>query len=134
MVSLGIPVESERWISMGRASDPSERKREAKYEASQRAAERFLERLAIRVEQLSRFLEDPGDSDIWIRSLQFKTNSGWDGGVMVIVKADIGGEQQVSFHSEPSLDECLVGLANRLANGTMKWREDVPYKERDAGK
>jgi len=112
---------------MGRASDPSERKREAVFEASRRAAERTMTKLAVKVEQLARLVEDPEDSATFITSIQFKMNAGWDGGCMAIVKASVGSEKKVGFHSEDALDTCLVGLANRIANGTMKWREDTPY-------
>ncbi len=119
---------------MGRASDPSERKREAKFEASERAAARVLQRLATRVEQLARFIDDPPDGDTWIKSIQFKMNAGWDGGVLAIVKAEVGGELQVGFHGEDTFDECLMGLASRMANGSMKWKEDMPYEARKAAK
>lgn len=119
---------------MGRASDPSERKREEKFAASERAARRFLERLAVHVEFLSRYIEDPPDGETWITAVQFKMNSGWDGGVLAIVKADVGGEAKVGFHNEPSFDECIAGLSARLANGSMTWKEDVPYEKRNASK
>ena len=112
---------------MGRASDPMERKHEKEYEASQRAAARVMQRLARKVEQLSSFVEDPKDGQPYITSINFKMNSGWDGGVLAIVKGVSDGDDVVGFHSEEAFDECLVGLANRLANGSLKWREDTPY-------
>jgi len=113
---------------MGRASDPHEQREEKRYQASQRAAERYLQRLAIRVEYLSRFVDDPSDGETYINSIQFKVGAGWDGGVLAIVKAVIGGEKRVAFHGEETLDECIVGLSSRLANGNLKWKEDKPYE------
>ena len=118
---------------MGRATDPVQIKAEKKYEASKRAATRLLERLAVKVEQLSRFVDDPTDGETYIQVIIFKMNAGWDGGVLAVVKATIGGEAMVAFHSEGTLDECMVGLASRLMNGTMKWKEDTPYENNKSG-
>jgi len=116
---------------MGRASDPQQRKEEQRTAASARAASRILEDVAMRLEQLSRFVDDPADGETYLTSLHFKVGGGWDDGVLVVVKATIGGEDKVGFHGDSTLIECVRGLANRLNNGSLKWREDVPYAERD---
>lgn len=115
---------------MGRASDPSERKREERAAASERAATRMLTQLAVRVEQLSRFIDDPPDGETFLTSIQFKVGGGWDDGVLAIVKAHVGGIAVVGFHGDDTLMECLRGLGNRIVNGSMKWKEDRPYGER----
>ena len=118
---------------MGRASDPRESVEDRKYQASKRAAANMLSTLGVRVEQLSRYIDDPHDGETWITSIQFKMNHGYDGSVLAIVKCTQGGAKVVGFHSDESFHETVSGLGARLMNGTMKWREDKPY-EPDTGK
>jgi len=112
---------------MGRASDPKERREDKKYAASQKAAESLLNKLGVRLEQLSRFVDDPPDGETFITEIRFKVNAGWDGGTLMIIKATIGGEKVIGFHGDEGLAETLAGGVNRLANGSMKWKEDTPY-------
>lgn len=114
---------------MGRASDPRERREEQRTQVSLRAAERLLQRLATRVEQLSRYTEDPLDDITFITTITFRVGSSWNEGVLAIIKAERGDQAIVAFHSEASLDECIVGLTGRLINGSLKWREDTPYED-----
>lgn len=116
---------------MGRASDPTQRREETKHDASLKAADLLLRKVAIRLEQLSRFIDDPEDGETYITSVQFKVNAAWDGGVLAIVKAVRGEVAIVGFHSDDTLLECVVGLGNRIANGSLKWKEDVPYGTRN---
>lgn len=117
-------------FKMGRASDPLERKAERQYKASQRAAANLLTKLGGRLELLDRWVEDPPDGETYITRITFKMNWGYDGDVLAIVLATLDGEKKVGMHSDPTFAECVSGLASRLANGTMKWKEDVPYAER----
>ncbi len=112
---------------MGRASDPLERREDAKHLASIRAAESVLKKVAVRVEQIDRWIDDPGDSETFITQISFKVGGGWDDGTLVIVKARRGREKVVAFHGDDSFLEALTGLGSRLANGTLKWKVDEPY-------
>jgi len=115
---------------MGRASDRNEEVEDAKYNASKRAAQRLLERYGKRLEQLDRWIEDPPDGETWITAITFKTASGYDGGVMGMIKATVGKDNRIAFHGAETLGECLTGIVGRLDNGTLKWKEDKPYGER----
>lgn len=45
--------------------------------------------------------------------------------ILVVVRGvDHEGAPVVAFHGAYSLEEALLGLAARLGNGTLKWRED----------
>lgn len=44
--------------------------------------------------------------------------------LLVIRGVDAEGMHVVAFHSAFSLAEALRGLAARLSNGTLRWRED----------
>jgi len=115
---------------MGRASDPHERREEKRSAASARAATRMLTELAVKIEQLSRFVDDPPDGETFLTSIHFKVGGSWDDGVLAVVKANVGGLDMVGFHGDDTLMECIRGLGNRVVNGSMKWREDTPYGER----
>lgn len=51
-------------------------------------------------------------------------------GVLVIVKGYLGAEWYVAFHRAETVGEAVQGLGNRLRNGSLKWKEDVPYGDR----
>jgi hypothetical protein len=44
--------------------------------------------------------------------------------LMVLKGFDHAGAPVVAFHSAYSLGECLQGLAGRINNGTLRWKED----------
>lgn len=118
---------------MGRASDPNEEKEDRKYQASIRAADRLLARMGKRLEQLDRWADDPPDGETWITEVRFKTGSAFDEGVLAMIKVERGAEKLLAFHVADGLGEALVGLVSRLENGTLKWKEDKPYDERNMG-
>lgn len=115
---------------MGRANDPQERKQDAAYSATQRAAANLVQRAGARLEQLDRWLEDPPGGEVYITELRFRVGAGYDEGVLCIVKAQHGVERLVAFHGADTLLECISGLSSRLANGSLKWKEDIPYDSR----
>lgn len=49
---------------------------------------------------------------------------------MAVVKGDIDGVPVVGFITAPDLDTLVHLVAAKLANGTIKWREDRPYEQR----
>jgi len=112
---------------MGRASDPKERKEEERYDASRRAAARMMTKLGLKLEQLDRWIEDPPDGETFITELRFKMGGGWDGGILAIVKTDGGEGKRIGFHVGDTLADALVGMVNRLENGSIKWKEDTGY-------
>ncbi len=117
---------------MGRASDPLEEKNDKKYKASLRAAENLLKKLGTRLEQLDRWVDDPPDGETYISEIRLKVDAGYDGTVAGIIKATIGGQKVIAFHSDETVTEVVTGIVSRLGNGSLKWREDVPYDQRNA--
>ena len=47
---------------------------------------------------------------------------------MAILKVWRGNSRLVGFHTAPDPSEAIVGIINRYNNGTLKLREDLPWK------
>jgi len=45
----------------------------------------------------------------------------------IVVAIDGEGREWVAFHSAMTLEEVFRGVWARLANGSLKWRENQPY-------
>jgi len=103
--------------------------REAKEARLLKAAEGHVSRVGESVMYLALCVEDPPGGERWLKEIRFKVRYGAEGDVLVVVKAEGGEGNQVSFHSGDRLDDVVVGLANRLRNDSLKWREDKPYGE-----
>jgi hypothetical protein len=50
--------------------------------------------------------------------------------VLLIVKAETPEGNIIAFHGGEDLASVVIGLVNRLDNGSIKWKEDKPYDER----
>lgn len=98
-------------------------------EASKRAAARLLSKLGTRLEQLDRFIQEVPDDDTHITEVRFKVRYSTVGDVLGVVKADTSKGKQIAFHSDDTVSEALVGIVNRLNNGTLVWKEDKPYEK-----
>jgi hypothetical protein len=101
-----------------------------KHDASARAADNILRRSGTKLEQLGRLIEETPDDTHYITSITFKVQPEAFTAILGIVKADTGEGKVIAFHSDDTLGACLVGIVNRLVNGSLQWKEDVPYAER----
>lgn len=53
-------------------------------------------------------------------------------GVLLTIKARYEGNKIIGWHGGDTFVEALAGAGKKLAAGAMKWREDLPYEERQA--
>jgi hypothetical protein len=70
----------------------------------------------------------PGD--VWLKEIRLKVSDTQDVEHMAIVKGELETGLVVAFITAPELDTLVHLVAAKLANGTMKWREDRPYEGR----
>ena len=104
--------------------------REAKEARLLKAAEGHVARVGDAVMYLALCVEDPPGGDRWLKEIRIKVRYGEEGDVLVVVKAEGSEGNQVAFHSGDRVDDVVIGLANRLRNGSLKWREDKPYEQK----
>lgn len=77
------------------------------------------------VQYLSFCLEGERDISVELSGLTIRAPKEEGGEILVVLRGlDEEGAAVVAFHSAFSLDEALVGVENRLANGSLKWRID----------
>ncbi len=108
--------------------------REAKEKKLLKSAENYVGRLGLAVISLDDNITDTPDGEHFVNEIRFKVRYDEQGDILVVVKAFGGPGKTIAFHSADTVAEGLLGLANRLTNGTLKWKEDKPYDERDVGK
>jgi len=75
----------------------------------------------LRIEKHADHLFEEGFELVRI-TLRFPTTE--RGSYMAVVAANDSGKAVVAFHDAPTLMECLVGVAERLENRSLKFKED----------
>lgn len=84
-------------------------------------------RLAIRgeaLEDLDYQLVRAAENDMLIQGIKIRPAQYAGGDTLITVTALAGGTKYVAFHAGSSVADAVVGLRNRLANGSLQWRED----------
>lgn len=104
-----------------------DRRIEEREAASQRAATNMLTRIGVSAEKLDRHIIETPDDTHYISQICFKVRFDDVGDILGIIKADGPDGKTIAFHNGDSIAAVLSGLASRLDNGTLKWREDKPY-------
>jgi len=104
----------------------------AKYEASLRAAERYVKKLGMALERLDVWVTECPDDEHYVTGVNIKVRFDSVGDVLIMVKADSAEGDVLAFHAADSLSACVLGLANRLDNGNIVWRQDIPYDQRES--
>lgn len=89
------------------------------------AYQQQLMRLAqqfIRFEHVAqRMFED--DKEVYGLSVRVPTEEGAD--YLVTVRARIGNDRMVAFHTSDTFSEVMRGTVARLENGSMRWKVDM---------
>lgn len=62
-----------------------------------------------------------------IHELRLRAPTEEGGDWLLVCKGTVDTQRLVAFHGAGSLGEALRGGYERLRNGQMKWREDMPY-------
>lgn len=101
-----------------------------KYEASLRAADRLLKKLGAALERLDVWVGESPDDEHYITGVVVKVRYDSVGDVLIMVKADSAKGPVIAFHAADSMSASVLGLVNRLDNGQIQWKEDVPYEQR----
>ena len=87
-----------------------------------------VERMLLKQARPIMILSDRTDGqrhpDYTLKEVRVRAPAELSGEWLGIVKADFDGTPCIGFHGGDSLLDCLKGLASRLNNGSMKWRED----------
>lgn len=97
------------------------------------AAKRMLTRMGAKVERLDHWATGDVPGDVYLKGVNIKVRYDDVGDILIVAKADSPAGPQVAFHTDDTISECLMGFINRLENGTLQWREDKPYAERESG-
>lgn len=83
-----------------------------------------------KVDGVDRLVQRMDEADIVIRGIRFKPPDGEGMSWLAIVTADGALGDVVGFHDAPTFREVLIGLVNRLENGSVKWKENKPWNGR----
>lgn len=83
--------------------------------------------------RLSDQLEEGDATEMRITEIRIQGPNRTGDGFRAIVKGlDDFNSPFVAFHNATNLGELMGGLAERADNGTLKWREDLPYTGKGA--
>ncbi len=62
-----------------------------------------------------------------LTDIRIKCDPDDEKGVLIILKGYWGSVDHVAFHRDVTITSALVGVGNRLRNGSLQWREETPY-------
>lgn len=93
---------------------------------------RRRQRLQLLLMMLDEWMRGEDAQGMRVNEIRIRTGRDRGGEHLIVVKASFEGRQFVGFHSGNDVEEVLQGALERVKNNTMKWRDDVPFNERDA--
>lgn len=105
--------------------------REAREKKLLKTAENIRSRVGEAVLTLDDYVTDPRDTEAYIKEVRLRIRFDDEGDVQGIVKREGENGKEIAFHNGDSLAQTLQGLANRMRNGSLKFREDKPYGARN---
>lgn len=85
---------------------------------------RQVEKLGIAALRMDAHLETLQDNGIEVKALRFVYRAGIRGEVLCVVTAQTESGGLVAFHNGDSFGEVMKGIAARMGNGSLKWKED----------
>ena len=95
-------------------------------EADQRF-ERLLRAIGYSVLALGKASMGRGDTEPVVHEVRILLHADNRTSVLLVIKAVRGDDRLIAFVGGPDIETALVSLKQRLAGGTLRWREDVPY-------
>lgn len=91
---------------------------------AQAVFEREVQHAGKCVYNIAGFAHRASSNKFVVRSIRFRSSVEPGGEWMVIISAYSPNGPVVAFHSGAGFKEALVGLATRLMNGSLVWKED----------
>ena len=85
---------------------------------------RQVERLGIAALRMDAHLEKLQEQGIEVKALRFVYRGGVRGEVLCVVTAHTENGGIVAFHNGDTFGEVMKGIAARMGNGSLKWKED----------
>lgn len=83
-----------------------------------------LMRIGQHVQDIDRFKWEATELRPVVSSMTLKFDPDDEQGCLAVVRGYKPGGYVVAFHRESTVWECLVGVSKRLANNSLKWKED----------
>lgn len=101
---------------MGRQSEADER------------FQKLVRALGFAVLRIQKLNEVAGEDGVRVTDLSFKLDADNRTSVLVVVKGTAEGAAVVGFVGADSMESAVLALSKRLVGGSVKWREDLPWK------
>jgi len=92
--------------------------------ASAAAVQRQLLRMGDVLVRMEHTLEKAYENEVDVKRISVTMPDMERGDYMVYVSAYVDGKKMVAFHGGATFSEAIVGAIDRLANRSLKWRED----------
>lgn len=116
-VAKGVSGGAERkYIEMGHKQDFDKR------------FEKLVRALGFAVMNLQKASELPGEDGVRVTEIRLKLDADNRTSVLVVVKGIDDEGAVVGFTGGRDLEAAVLSLEGRLKAGTMRWREDRPWK------
>jgi len=92
--------------------------------ATAAAHERFLTQLGAGWVGVVEGARSLAGHDVYIESMTIRGSIGEGGDLLIVIRAISDEGKVVAFHNVDDSTTMWVGLANRMRNGSIKWKED----------
>lgn len=74
--------------------------------------------------QMEYTLDTLFDKEVVVTSIRIRTPGLTQEGYLVVVNALVLGDAVVGFHGDTTFGKAVIGVIERLRNGTIKWKPD----------
>lgn len=101
--------------------------REARERKLLKQAESMRARIGESILTIEDHIHDPREGQMHLNEVRLTVRYDSVGDVLAMLKRSDGTVKEVAFHSADTISEVVSGIASRLRNGSLKWREDKPY-------
>ena len=85
---------------------------------------RMLVSTGRKVHEMAYVLEKSAAEEFMVRRITFRCDGDPRGSWLAIITGDDGSGPVVAFHSGDGLTATIEGLAAKIRNGSLKWKED----------
>lgn len=92
--------------------------------AEQLELDRMLHKIGAAIMRGNSYMEKNAEAGTYIRKISLASPWEKSGEWFVVITKYEEGMPLVAFHSADTLQQAVVGLLNRLRNGSLKWRTD----------
>lgn len=92
--------------------------------ASQLAFDKAMVTNGIKLGRIEQYITTYAEDEIYIQGMSIRVPQDIGEDYFVVVRASTVDGSKVAFHNAAEFGDLIIGLANRMQNKSLKWKDD----------